>query len=34
MIIYNPQNENILKGKIEEAESLLNQISAKHCFIT
>src|SRR3989338_65904 len=34
MIIYNPQNENILKGKIEEAESLLNQVSAKHCFIT
>src|SRR3989338_6851241 len=34
MIIYNPQNENIMKRRIEEAENLLNQIPAKHCFIT
>lgn len=34
MIIYNPHNEKILKGRIEQAEALLNQIPAKYCFIT
>lgn len=32
MIIYNP--ENIIKERIEEANNLLNQIKARHCFIT
>lgn len=34
MIIYNPQNEKIIKERIEQAEALLSQIPAKHCFIT
>lgn len=34
MIIYNPHNTQILKGRIKEAEDLLNQIPAKYCFIT
>lgn len=34
MIVYNPHNEKILKGRIELAEALLNQIPAKYCFIT
>ena len=33
MIIYNPQNETILKERIQQAEILLSQIPAKHCFI-
>ena len=32
MIIYNP--ENIIKERIPEANDLLSQIKAKHCFIT
>jgi hypothetical protein len=34
MIIYNPQNNPLLQERLKEAESLLNQIPAKHCFIT
>ena len=34
MIIYNPDNENILKQRIKLAEEILNQIPVKHCFIT
>jgi hypothetical protein len=34
MIIYNPNNETVLKERIEEAEQILNQIPAKYCFIT
>ena len=34
MIIYNPQNEKIIKERMERAEALLNQIPAKYCFIT
>ena len=34
MIIYNPHNNIILKKRIKEAESILNNIPAKHCFIT
>ena len=34
MIIYNPHNEKIITERIKETEGLLNQISAKHCFIT
>ncbi|MAF99186.1 MAG: hypothetical protein CMH61_01095 [Nanoarchaeota archaeon] len=34
MIIYNPHNERIVKERIEKAEQILNQIPAKHCFIT
>lgn len=34
MIIYNPHNTEILKGRIKEAEDLLNQIPAKYCFVT
>jgi len=33
-MIYNPNNEQILKGRIKEAEELLDQIPAKYCFIT
>jgi len=33
MIIYNPNNK-IMKERIKESENLLNQIHAKHCFIT
>lgn len=34
MIIYNPHNEKIIESRIKQAEDLLNQILAKHCFIT
>jgi len=34
MIIYNPHNELILKERIKDAETILNSISTKHCFIT
>ena len=34
MIIYNPNNEKIIEKRMKEAEELLIQISAKHCFIT
>jgi hypothetical protein len=34
MIIYNPNNEEILKERIEQAEHILSQIPVKHCFIT
>ena len=34
MIIYNPNDEQMLKERIKEAEELLDQITAKHCFIT
>ena len=34
MIIYNPQNERMIKERIERAEALLNQVPAKYCFIT
>lgn len=34
MFIYNPHNEKIIKERITQAEDLLNQIPAKHCFIT
>lgn len=34
MIIYNPLGNQIIKERIKEAEGLLNQIPAKHCFIT
>ena len=34
MIIYNPANEQLIGERLKEAERLLNQIPAKHCFIT
>jgi|SRR3989344_3071486 len=34
MIIYNPHNQKLLKERIKQAEGILNQISAKHSFIT
>jgi len=34
MIIYNPNDEEIVKERIEEAELILNQIHARHCFIS
>lgn len=34
MIIYNPHNEPLLNERIQEAEEILNKISAKYCFIT
>jgi hypothetical protein len=34
MIIYNPRSERIIKERIEQAEAILSQIPAKHCFIT
>ncbi len=34
MIIYNPHNELILRERLKTAETILNSISAKHCFIT
>src|SRR3989344_1946061 len=34
MIIYNPHNQKLVKERIKQAEEILNQISAKHCFIT
>jgi hypothetical protein len=34
MIIYNPNNESILKERLNQAEDLLKQIPVKHCFIT
>lgn len=34
MIIYNPHNAKLISERIKEAESLLNHIPAKYCFIT
>jgi hypothetical protein len=34
MIIYNPHNIKIIEERIKEAQSLLDEIPAKHCFIT
>lgn len=34
MIIYNPSNEQLLDERLNEAQALLDQIPAKHCFIT
>ncbi len=34
MMFYNPHNQKLLKERIKLAEELLNQIPAKHCFIT
>ena len=34
MIIYNPQNQKILKERIKLAEELLSRIPAKYCFIS
>ncbi|MFH1439608.1 MAG: hypothetical protein ABIG89_03515 [Candidatus Woesearchaeota archaeon] len=34
MIIYNPHNEKIINERVEQTEELLNQIPAKHCFIS
>ena len=34
MIIYNPTDENILRKRMLEAQSLLNQIPTKYCFIS
>jgi len=34
MIIYNPNNELIIKHRINQAEEILNRIPVKYCFIT
>lgn len=34
MIIYNPNDENIIKERIEEVQKILNSIPAKYCFIS
>jgi hypothetical protein len=34
MIIYNPHNETMIAERIGKAKELLEQIPAKHCFIT
>lgn len=34
MIIYNPLSNQFIEERLKEAESLLNQVPAKHCFIT
>lgn len=34
MIIYNPNDEELIKERLEEGEKILTQINAKHCFIT
>lgn len=34
MIIYNPNDERLLKERIEQAQELFNQIPAKYVFIT
>jgi len=34
MIIYNPGSQQLIQERLELAEELLNQISAKYCFIT
>lgn len=34
MIIYNPNDENIIKERIKEAQSILGSIPAKYCFIS
>ena len=34
MIIYNPNDENIIKERIEEAQNILGSIPAKYCFIS
>ena len=34
MIIYNPHNKELLKKRTKQVKNLLNQIPAKHCFIS
>ncbi|MBW2969065.1 hypothetical protein KY314_03030 [Candidatus Woesearchaeota archaeon] len=34
MIIYNPHNEQIIQQRLQKAKDILNNINAKHCFIT
>ncbi len=34
MIIYNPNDKDIIKERIKEAENILNQIPARYCFIS
>lgn len=34
MIIYNPHDEYFIDERLKEAESILAEISVKHCFIT
>lgn len=34
MMIYNPLNERLLDERLKEAQALLDQVPAKHCFIT
>lgn len=34
MIIYNPQDTDLLKNRVGEASRILDKIEAKHCFIT
>ena len=34
MIIYNPHNQILIQERIKQAEHILQQISAKYCFIT
>jgi len=34
MIIYNPNNEDIIKKRLDNAEKLLSQIKSRYCFIT
>ncbi len=34
MIIYNPHNELVLNNRAEEASKFLNDVPAKHCFIS
>lgn len=34
MIIYNPNDENIIKERIEESQKILDSIPAKYCFIS
>jgi len=34
VIIYNPRTEKLPKGRIKQAEEILNQIPTKYCFIT
>src|SRR3989304_4253913 len=34
MIIYNPNNEEILKERIAEARQILDAVPAKYCFIS
>lgn len=34
MIIYNPCNERVIEERAKEAQALLDEIPARHCFIT